>query len=132
MGSVPLQKLMQPVLDGLASKMEEDTVDGRTRSIVAIDCEEAIKVRIHMSSAISGGTRLQLTGLIGPSRESHDGFAGVPTKQCLRLQLDCTQVIKEAFLSGAEREITIGDEAELMVFKQGRPPELHRLELPRH
>lgn len=60
MGSVPLQKLMQPVLDGLASKMEEDTVDGRTRSIVAIDCEEAIKVRIHMSSAISGGTRLKL------------------------------------------------------------------------
>lgn len=57
------------------------------------------------------------------------GGGGVP------LSLSCEEavrVVKEAFLSGAEREISIGDEVEVVLLRRGRPPAVERLALPRH
>lgn len=45
---------------------------------------------------------------------------------------EAVRVVKEAFLSGAEREISIGDEVEMVVLRRGRPPAVERLALPRH
>lgn len=52
------------------------------------------------------------------------------------VELTCEEavsVVKEAFLSGAEREISIGDEVEVVVMRRGRRrPRVERLALPRH
>lgn len=46
---------------------------------------------------------------------------------------EAVRVVKEAFLSGAEREISIGDEVEVVVMRRGqRRPSIERLALPRH
>lgn len=45
---------------------------------------------------------------------------------------EAVRVVKEAFLSGSEREISIGDEVEVVVLRRGRPPAVERLVLPRH
>lgn len=45
---------------------------------------------------------------------------------------EAVRVVKEAFLSGAEREISIGDEVEVVVMKRGQRPTVERLALPRH
>lgn len=46
---------------------------------------------------------------------------------------EAVRVVKEAFLSGAEREISIGDEVEVVVMRRGqRRPTVERLALPRH
>lgn len=56
------------------------------------------------------------------NRRKTDRCAGVPL-----------QVVREAFLSGAEREISIGDEVEILVFRAGRSrPEIQRHPLPHH
>jgi 20S proteasome alpha/beta subunit len=46
---------------------------------------------------------------------------------------EAVRVVKEAFLSGAEREISIGDEVEIVVIRRGQKrPTVERLVLPRH
>ena len=49
--------------------------------------------------------------------------------------LSCEQalrVVKDAFLSGAEREISIGDGVEIVVLRKGHRPRIESLALPRH
>ncbi len=58
-----------------------------------------------------------------------DGDKGRPGLSCE----EAVRVVKEAFLSGAEREISIGDEVEVVVMRQGQKrPTVERLALPRH
>lgn len=46
--------------------------------------------------------------------------------------VEAVRVVKEAFLSGSEREISIGDEVEVVVIRRGKAPTVERLALPRH
>lgn len=45
---------------------------------------------------------------------------------------DALAIVKDAFLSGAEREISIGDSVEIVVMKKGEEPYVQRIPLPRH
>lgn len=46
---------------------------------------------------------------------------------------EAVRVVKDAFISGAEREISIGDGLELVIMKKGEArPRVEYIELPRH
>ena len=57
------------------------------------------------------------------------------TEDSTGLALSCDEalsIVKDAFLSGAEREISIGDGVEIVVMKKGASPYIERISLPRH
>lgn len=45
---------------------------------------------------------------------------------------EALRVMKDAFLSGAEREISIGDGVEIVVLRKGHRPRVEKLKLPQH
>eukprot|EP00624_Nannochloropsis_granulata_P002241 evm.model.NODE_21436_length_9677_cov_21.558954.4 len=45
---------------------------------------------------------------------------------------EALRVMKDAFLSGAEREISIGDGVEIVVLRKGHRPRVENLALPQH
>jgi 20S proteasome alpha/beta subunit len=58
-----------------------------------------------------------------------DGDIGRPRLSCE----EAVRVVMEAFLSGAEREISIGDEVEVVVMRRGQKRHtVERLALPLH
>lgn len=70
----------------------------------------------------------------GGTAEDGNGNSLMITEGYIPLSCEeAVRVVKDAFISGAEREISIGDGLELVIMKKGETrPRVEFIELPRH